>query len=142
MNFHNRVSDSIRLFAGRRRVQTSNAYRLPHCISQHQERADKSILSVESGGPADVALMASALVRWLCVTGFSRVCPSIFLSIGSVWNRRIYLSKSIWCPLVCLALRNVIFQGRLHGLVVHAIEYAGWTRGLESQTRIHRNRKQ
>jgi hypothetical protein len=44
---------------------------------QQQERADKPILSVESGGPADVALRGSALVRWLCVTGFSRVCPSI-----------------------------------------------------------------
>ena len=80
--------------AGRGNAQMSDAYRLPHCMSKHQERADKPILSVESGGPADVALMASALVRWLCVTGFSRVCPSIFLSIGSVWNRRIHLIKS------------------------------------------------
>jgi hypothetical protein len=26
--------------------------------------------------------MAGALVRWLCVTGFHRVCPSIFFFIG------------------------------------------------------------
>jgi len=82
--------------AGRGNAQMSDAHRHPHCISQHQERADKPILSVESGGPADVALLASALVRWLCVAGFSRVCPSIFLSIGSGLSRRTYLNKSIF----------------------------------------------
>jgi hypothetical protein len=75
---------AMQLASARRGPQISNANRLPHCFAQHQERTDKTILSVESGGPADVALLASALVRWLCVTGFSRVCPSIFLSTGSV----------------------------------------------------------
>jgi hypothetical protein len=32
--------------------------------------------------PLTLRYVGSALVRWLCVTGFRRVCPSIFLSIG------------------------------------------------------------
>ena len=84
---------SARRAAGHSEVQISDAHRVPHCNSQQQERADKVILSVESGGPADVALRYSALVRWLCVAGFSRVCPSIFLSAGLGGNRRCNVSK-------------------------------------------------
>ena len=90
---------------------------------QHQERADKPILSVESGGPADIALMASALVRWLCVTGFSRVCPSIFFSIGSAWNRRTYLKKSTTGTLDGGA-RTASASGSEHGGVI-GIEMIG-----------------
>ena len=65
----------------------------PFCKLQNQEGADKAILSVESGGPADIALACSAVVRWLCVAGFSRVCPSIFLSAGLGGSRRCNVSK-------------------------------------------------
>ena len=40
-----------------------------------------------------MALLGSAVVRWLCVTGFRRVCPSIYLSAGLGGERRSYVSK-------------------------------------------------
>jgi len=56
--------------------------RPPYCISQHQERADKAILSVESGSPADVALCGQ---RFSSVALRHRLWPGLpfnFLSIG------------------------------------------------------------
>ena len=49
------------------------------------------LASQGSSGPADVAPMAGALVRWLCVAGFHRVCPSILFFIGQGGCRRIRL---------------------------------------------------